>query len=204
MIPSQMLPQYVWPSGLLWLRVLPAACLLLQYPLTAILLLAWNQDSLQQGNRLVACLRVAWAALVLSSTVWLVDMAAVCTLLSSAVEAVVRDLPRHSWRSWRRWLGLAILVVSDLLLPMQLLLLHCVLPIVRALSCSRAVDVMLRPTAGAEEVWAENQMYSRMPMEALMESVEQLTLQVSDLPHRPSPQCCCQLHVWGGVREAVA
>jgi hypothetical protein len=184
LIPFRVL-QNAWRSGVWWLRWLPLAFLLMQYPLSAVGLLAFNwpgrEHAVLPAHRLVGLLQGVWAAIVLAATLWLVDLAAVLVLLASSVEAATATLVLcKSPRCWRWWLWWLLLPV-EYLYAVKDVVLRCVLPLLRAACLSRqlpAVALVLGPKVGEEEVWAENHMFARMPMEALLEALPQMLLQV--------------------------
>jgi hypothetical protein len=196
-------PQKAWDSHLPWLRGMAFLFLLMQYPVSALLLLAWNSnvpisatvsatvstadhrhDSSTStrvcDSAAVRLVAAVWAGLVLSMTLWLVDIAAVCALLSGSARAVSGDQMQHPVLWW-------------VLLPLRSLhwVHYGILYVLRATCCSEylpAVCAVLDPKRadpkgavsdpkGAEEVWAENHMFARMPMEALLEALPQMVLQ---------------------------
>jgi hypothetical protein len=168
-----------------WLRWLPLTFLLLQYPLSAAGLLAFNWPGSQHTGwrpSLLTGLQGVWPALVLSATLWLVDLSAVFILLAASVEAATKGLQEcKSPRSWRWWVWLLLLPL-EYLHWLRLLALRCLLPLLRAACLSRQLPVVaqvLGPKEGEEEVWAENHMFARMPMEALLEALPQVVLQVA-------------------------
>jgi hypothetical protein len=182
----------------LWLKVLPPLFLLMQYPASAAALIAWNRtrpassQPLKQprihrlARRLVGLLHALWAFAMLSVTLVLVDVAAVFILLASSAAAATHGLSRKDPLWW-------------LALP-----LHC-LPYARSFALDKLLPALrwlclscnghgpgtllqpnrtrdggnsgLLPAAGGEEVWAENHMFARMPMEALLEALPQMLLQ---------------------------
>jgi hypothetical protein len=171
--------QKAWQSGVWWLRWLPLLFLLMQYPLLATVLLMWNWTAPRTtgfGGRLAAHLAAAWAWLVLSATLWLVDIAAVFILLSSSAIAVTGGLQQSDVLWW-------------VLLPLEYL--HWILPTLRLLCFSKhlpAVATILQPAENAEDVWAENHMFARMPMEALLEALPQMVLQALAFFLAPGPE----------------
>jgi hypothetical protein len=169
--------QTAWQSGVWWLQWLPLTFLLLQYPLSAVGLLAFNWP--QQG---VSRLQSIWPTLVLSATLWLVDLSAVFILLASSVKTVATGLQGLSARRCCCWWLWWLLLPLEYLYLVTGVLLHRLLPILHAVACLGvqlpAVDQVLQPKVGEEEVWAENHMFARMPMEALLEALPQVVLQV--------------------------
>ena len=178
-----MLLQRSWRSGQLWLKVLSLLFLLLQYPVSALVLLWWNskQETQAEGTQAkgwVSRLAALWAWICLSLTLPLVDMTAEIILLSSSLDAATlassadpdkARLAEHAWWWRARPLHLLRNLVQHRLLPgLQALCLHSRVP---------AGHTILKPKEGAVEVWAENHLFARMPMEALLEALPQLVLQ---------------------------
>jgi hypothetical protein len=176
--------QNAWSSGVWWLRWPPLTFLLLQYPVSAVGLLAYNWPDRQQAGwpaRLLVGIHGLWASLLLAASLWLLDLAAILILLASSVEAATAGLVLcKSPRCWRWWLWWLLLPVEYVYLVKDVVL-HRLLPLLRAACLVQqlpGVAQVLGPEEGEEEVWAENHMFARMPMEALLEALPQMLLQV--------------------------
>jgi hypothetical protein len=170
--------QILWRFGLLWCRVLPLIFLLLQYPCTAALLLVLNWEPPTSLSCIPLPLEAAWAWVVVSVSMWSVDIAATTTLLLSSLAAAaaasrygrcLRCANAVLWllQRWVQFLGW--------------LSCSCRLPAAKAVLPTLSPD----QPQGAK-TWAENHIFAKMPMEALLESLGQVALQIVVYVTRPN------------------
>jgi hypothetical protein len=194
--------QKVWPSKKLWPKVSAVFFLLLQYPMSAAVLILRNRKvteeqggRLQQGRlqgeqpqsvtmRLAGLLQALWAFAWLSVTLLLVDFAAVFVMLASSASTATGSLEERPMAR-----KLIMQPLQFLLDWLQTAAVQWFLPALRRLCLSNevaGVAAVLQPNNPAvapltekegQAVWAENHMFARMPMEALFEALPQLVLQ---------------------------